>query len=72
MPAIVGDCPGRETLGMGQVAKGEAVHGIVFTSVHRHGDGSTVGDGGVVAEFEPNSATFWALPHESTLRAVVH
>ena len=27
---------------------------------------------GVVADFGPNSATFWAAPCESTLRAVVH
>ena len=63
MPAIVGDCPGRETLGMGQVARGEAVHGIVFTSVQSAGAVSPVGDGGSVAEFGPNSATFGVAPH---------
>ena len=57
---------------MAQVAKGEAVHGIVFTSVHGDGATSRVGDGGAVADFGPNSATFGAVPCESTLWAVVH
>ena len=53
-------------------ARGEAVHGIVFTPIHGAGVGSPAGDGGAVADFGPNSATFGAAPHESTLRPVVH
>ena len=53
---------------MGQVVRGETVHGIVFTSVHGAGGGSPAGDGGAVAEFGPNFATFGEAPCESTLR----
>ena len=66
------DDPARRILRMVQVARGEAVAGIVFTPVHGAGVGFPVGAGGVVAEFGPNSATFGASPCESTLWVVVH
>ena len=66
------DDPARRTLRMAQVARGEAVHGIVFTSVHCAGVASPVGAGGAVAEFGANSATFGEAPYESTLLAVAH
>ena len=78
LPEVTGDLagarddPARRMLCMAQVAKGEAVHGIVFTSVHGAGAASRVGAGGEVAEFGSNSATFWEARYESFLRAVVH
>ena len=60
--AVARDDPVRRTLGMAQVAGGEAVHGIVFTWFHGADAGSPVGDGGEVAEFRTNSATFGAVP----------